>query len=409
MVNNKKNSNVVIIFAKKPELGRVKTRIAEETSDKFAYDFAKACLTDLLHKINNSDYYDLIVGVDTLEDLEWFQKNFSLEGLLIKKTTTKNKQELQSNKFTKIFKNLLNKYKYKKAVLIPMDIPFISEEDLITAFARLEHYNFVHGPEVNGGIYLIGLKAPFTKNVFKKVRWSTTSSYEDLVDNCGKSDTFSLKLKNDLNLPADILKLRDEIYHTCPIVFEFLEKNNYYFSVKDKYINFDDLSICIPVVSNIIQKENEKNKIEILIQTRYKPSVDPKNTGKVEIPSGLMKRYELAQDAVIRETFEETGIVSEIVADYHVIIKTKQKNGNEVAMFKPFYCQQQLQGDRAYLSLVFVSNYIRGKLTENPLENKNLRWVDLDEIKKIIKDNPDKIFSLSLAAIQEYLKFKKQL
>ena len=404
MTTNKTSDNVVIIFAKKPELGKVKTRIAEETSDEFAFEFTKACIMDLLQKINKSDYYDLIVGVDSLEDLEWFQKNYSLEGLVIKTGVGKNKQEVQTNKFEKIFATLLNLYKYKKAILIPMDIPFISEEDLVTAFARLEKKNFVHGPEVNGGIYLIGIKNLYKKGVFKNIRWSSSRSYEDLINNCGKNNVFSLKLKNDLNMPADILKLRDIIYHNCPVVFDFLNRHNYYFSIKDKYINYDDLSICIPVVSNIVQRTNNKGEIELLIQTRYKPSIDPENTGKFEIPSGLIKKYELAQEAAVRETQEETGIESEILNEYHEIIESKQKNGHSVAAFKPFYCQQQLEGDRAYLSLVFVSEYIRGELRENIIENRNPKWTKLKDIKKIIDKKPDQIFSLSLSALKEYLK-----
>jgi len=409
MIINKKNDNVVVVFAKKPELGKVKTRIAEETSDEFAFEFTKACLSDLFRKIKNFDYYDLIVGIDSLEDLEWFQKNFSLEGLVIDLNGKGNKQETQSNKFEKIFKTLLNVYKYKKAVLIPMDIPFISEEDLITAFARLDSKKFVHGPEINGGVYLIGLKQPFSEKVFRGIRWSTSHSYSDLINNCGKDNVFSLKLKNDLNLPADILRLRDDIYHNCPVLFEFLNRNNYYFSIKDKYINFDDLSICIPVVSNIAQKKNSRGEIDLLIQTRYKPSIDPNNTGKFEIPSGLIKRYELAQEAVIRETQEETGIKTHISEKYQkTMIETKQKNGNIIAMFNPFYCQQQLEGDRAYLSLVFVTEYVKGELRENIIENRDPKWVSLKQVRKMIYKNPDEFFSLSLSSLREFLKLHRK-
>jgi len=151
---NKHHNNVVIIFAKKPTFGKVKTRIARETSNQFAYDFARTCLVDLLNKINKSDYYDLIVGVDSEEDLSWFQKNFSLDGIVISKIIGQDKQEVQSKKFNKIFNKLLSNkgYNYEKAILIPMDIPFILEEDLISSFARLDTYKYVLGPEINGGV-----------------------------------------------------------------------------------------------------------------------------------------------------------------------------------------------------------------------------------------------------------------
>ena len=220
MAINKNNTNVVVIFAKKPELGKVKTRIAKETSNEFAYGFSKACFSDLLHKINSSKYYNIIVATDSLGDLRWFQDNFSLDGIVIENSDDLN----QSEKFDIVFDTLLNDYGYEKSILIPMDIPFINEEDIIAAFARLDNYKFVHGPEVNGGVYLIGIKQAFAKGIFDNIRWSTSHSYSDLVGNCGKDNTYSLKLKNDLNLPGDILSLHDDIRHGCPVLYEFLKE-----------------------------------------------------------------------------------------------------------------------------------------------------------------------------------------
>ncbi|MCD6583090.1 MAG: DUF2064 domain-containing protein [Candidatus Omnitrophica bacterium] len=410
MLINKRKENVVVIFAKKPEIGKVKTRIAEETSARFAYDFSRACINDLINKINNSDYYDLIVAVDNPDALSWFQKNFGLEGIIIKEEQNKaNKklsdQERQSSKFKEIFSLLLdrNKYNYQKVILIPMDVPFISEEDLITAFARLNQKKFVYGPEGNGGVYLIGIKTPFKNDIFKGVRWSTSYCFNDLLKKSGRENAFSLKLKYDLNLPEDILRLRDEIYHNCPILYDFLERNGYYFSVKNRYVNFDDLSICIPVVSVIVQRQG-KREIEILVQTRYKPLMDKKNTGKLEIISGLIKRYELAQDAAIREVQEETGIIAEISDEQKVLGFTSLKNGDVIAIYKPFYCHQQLKGGRAYISMAFIANYKKGKIIENPRENRNPRWIPVSKLKKIVEQKPEKVFGLILPILKEYFK-----
>lgn len=410
MVTNKKKENVVIIFAKKPEIGKVKTRIAEETSAKFAYDFSRACFNDLVNKINNSDYYDLIVGVDSADDLSWFQKNFSLEGIIIKDGKKKasgetSKQKIQSDKFKNIFSLLLNKngYNYRKAILIPMDVPFISEEDLISAFARLSEKKFVHGPEGNGGVYLIGVRSPYNKDIFRGIRWSTSHCFDDLLNNSGRKITFSLRFRHDLNMPEDVLRLRDEIYHNCPILYDFLESNSFYFPVKNRYVNFDDLSICIPVVSSLVQKQGEK-EIEILVQTRYKPTIDKENTGKLEIPSGLIKKYESAQSAAIREIQEETGIIAEISDEQKVIDFTYLKNGDVITIYRPFCCHQQIKGGRSYISMAFISNYKEGVLSESLRENRNPRWIPISKLKKIIEKKPEKVFGLSLSVIKEYFR-----
>lgn len=145
------------------------------------------------------------------------------------------------------------------------------------------------------------------------------------------------------------------------------------------------------------------------MQTRYKPSTDPKNTGKMEIPSGLIKRYELAQDAAIRETKEETGIISEISNDQKVVDYISLKNGDRIAIFKPFCCQQQLKGGRAYISIGFISNYVGGRLKEKFRENKNPTWISLNRIQEIVEKKPETIFSLSLAILKEFLKYKGML
>lgn len=402
MFHNKESANVTILFAKRPKLGEAKTRIAEETSQKFAYEFAKTCLVDLINKISHCDYYDLVVATDNTEDLMWFQKNFSLSGIVINQKKNNSISD-QSSVFQYIFSIVLNKERYQKAILIPMDIPFITEEDLISAFARLKHNEFILGPEVNGGVYLIGMKNSCLKEIFQGVRWSTSSSFNDLLENCGEEKTAVLKLKSDLNLPADILRLEEEIRHNCPILYSFLEKNSYYFSVKDKYINFDDLSICIPVVSNVIQNK-EKGDIKIVLQTRYKPTIDPSNINKIEIPSGLIKKYELAHNAAIREAREETGIITRI-SDTQTIKNRIRIGGEEVVVYKPFCCQQQLVGGRAYLSVGFISDFIKGNLRETKRETRNPRWVGIDEVKELIEKRPDKIFPLSLVILKEYLNF----
>lgn len=403
MTSNKKKENVVIIFAKKPEFGKTKTRIAKETSNKFAYEFSKACFTDLINKISKSDYYDLLIGVDSLNDLAWFQKNYALDGLVVNSKIKKDLDNLkqQSIKFENIFSKLLNNYKYRKAILIPMDIPFILEEDIITAFARMEEKKFVLGPEINGGVYLIGYRNPYKVKIFKNVRWSTSNSFNDLVTNCRKENVFSLKLKNDLNLPEDIKILKNEIQYHCPVLYDFLNHNKYYDSMQKKYIDFDDISISIPIALNIVQKRGKK-EIEILLQNRFKPISDPENNNKIEIPSGLIRRYKLAYEIAIRETKDKAGILTKLNKQYNYKT-TKIVNDNKIIEnYYPFCVQQQIEGGRSYLSLVFITDYYSGELKENVQKTRNPRWIPVSKLKDLIEEKPENFYSLSLAALKSY-------
>lgn len=402
---NKTKENIVIIFAKKPARGKVKTRIARETSQNFALEFSLACFSDLVNKTKESFCYDLVVGVDTLGEIAWFEKNYGFSGFLVKPNKRAGNQ---SDKFHYIFSSLLNPkgFNYKKAILIPMDLPFLSEEDLVTAFARLDHYQFVHGPEINGGIYLIGIKAPYPRNVFESVRWSTPYSFDDLSEKCKKfnDSLYKLKYKTDLNTFHNILEAKEEIANSCPNLYLLLKKNGYYLSDSKRYIDYDTLSICVPVVSALIEKI-KKNNIQLLIQTRYKPSIDPRHSGLIEIPSGLIEKYEPIEKVIVKEVEEETGIKCEVLNSENSI-STINLNGHEEvsATFKPFWCGQQLKGDRAHLNIVFLCKYISGRPKENYQETKNPQWISLEELRKIVEKEPEKIFSLHLPILIQYLK-----
>ena len=66
--------NAVLIYAKWPRLGECKTRIARDTSDEFAYKFSVACLNDLIGNLKNSDFFNLVAGVNTRLEAEKFDK-----------------------------------------------------------------------------------------------------------------------------------------------------------------------------------------------------------------------------------------------------------------------------------------------------------------------------------------------
>jgi glycosyltransferase A (GT-A) superfamily protein (DUF2064 family)/8-oxo-dGTP pyrophosphatase MutT (NUDIX family) len=403
---NKINENVVIILAKKPEEGKVKTRIAKDTSPKFALKLANACFKDLLKNLQNSNYYDLVVATDSKEQLAWFDRFYNLNGIAIE--DEKSSAEL-GMKMVAIFKKVFKLYGYKKAVLIPMDLPFIQAEDIITAFSRLNDNTYALGPETNGGVYAIGLRSEgLIAKKFKGIPWSTPHSFDGLFENFGSDDTYKLKYKDDINTFQDILNNKDSIKMFCPHLHELLEAEGYYLPQSEYYIDYDTLNISIPTVSVIVEREN-KGKTEILIQTRHKPSIDPIYSGKIEIPSGVIERYELAKDTAIREVLEETGLHVEINGHYSEDPVIDGNQNDSVQAYNPFCVTQQIKGGRSYLNLGFICKErdITAKPVENLYETKNPRWISLKKLESMLKNKRDDIFILCLPVLEKYLAFKK--
>ncbi|MDP2157648.1 MAG: TIGR04282 family arsenosugar biosynthesis glycosyltransferase [Nitrospirota bacterium] len=68
----------------------------------------------------------------------------------------------------------------EKAVLTGADIPDLSAEIIVKAFAALDQADIVIGPAADGGYYLIGMKKPHSE-IFQGIPWSTERVFETTV------------------------------------------------------------------------------------------------------------------------------------------------------------------------------------------------------------------------------------
>ena len=158
----------------------------------------------------------------------------------------------------------------------------------------------------------------------------------------------------------------------------------------------------IPVVSAIIEREKNGKK-EILIQTRWKPERDQKYSGTIEIPAGVIEKYENVIDALKREVKEETGLNVEIKN-----LKTskiyKPQGDDESFAFIPFCGQQQTKQGNPWIGFVFICEAIGGEIKAQKEEVKDIRWVPVEEVKEILK-NPKQVFALQIGALEIYLDY----
>ncbi len=219
------SKNLVMLYTKFPQIGNSKTRIAKESSERFAFGVSFCTLQDTINKLNNSSSYNLLVVVNTKEEAQLFKRKFNLNSYVLDKSLL---QKNQSKRFTFLFSHF--KQTYEKIILIPSDVPSVKQSTLIEAFRKLGKYRYVFGPEYNGGVYLIGMNDKPT-NIFDIIRWSTEYSIKDLVSN-SEGNSYLLKLKGDLNKLNDLKLFKDDIKRDSPLLYEFLSKNNFYKEVE---------------------------------------------------------------------------------------------------------------------------------------------------------------------------------
>ncbi|WP_322113471.1 TIGR04282 family arsenosugar biosynthesis glycosyltransferase [Leptospira soteropolitanensis] len=60
----------------------------------------------------------------------------------------------------------------RKIIIIGTDCPFLTKEIIENAYSRLNDFDFVLGPALDGGYYLLGMKEYFPF-VFRSIPWST--------------------------------------------------------------------------------------------------------------------------------------------------------------------------------------------------------------------------------------------
>jgi rSAM/selenodomain-associated transferase 1 len=199
---------LVIVFAKNPELGKCKTRLAESIGDEKALEIYKKLIkhtAKTLSKVNANRavfYSEEIQNQDFWDD-EIFQKQVQTQGHL--------GQKMQAAFDWGFHKG------YKQVCIVGSDLFELEVSDIHNAFQALETHDLVFGPAEDGGYYLMGMSA-FYPEAFKDKAWSTELVLKKtLQDLKGKSFQL-LKEKNDIDTVDDLKKHR-EFHHFIPHKF----------------------------------------------------------------------------------------------------------------------------------------------------------------------------------------------
>lgn len=201
MVNNykmnSKKENLLLIFTRNPELGKVKTRLAKTVGDKTALEIYKFLLKktrDISSKTTSDKavYYSVKIRNNDIWDTKSYQKHQQLGKDL-------------GLRMLNAFKNSFDAG-YKKVLIIGSDLYDLSTEEIEIAFNELDTNDVVIGPAEDGGYYLLGMNA-FQEDIFKNKDWGTDTVRKDTLTDLKDKKVKLLELKNDIDLYEDILNV----------------------------------------------------------------------------------------------------------------------------------------------------------------------------------------------------------
>lgn len=186
----------LVIFAKAPRLGTVKTRLARDIGPVAALQFYANTMRRITRRLARDSRWETVLAV-TPGDGGWpagVPRIGQGTGDL-------------GDRMDRVMRTAPP----GPVVIIGTDIPDIEPRHIAGAFARLGDHQAVFGPADDGGYWLIGLRRrPFTPRLAGPVRWSTEHALADTRRLLGPSVTTAmLETLTDVDDGAGLARWQD--------------------------------------------------------------------------------------------------------------------------------------------------------------------------------------------------------
>ena len=186
--------NLLLVFTRNPELGKVKTRLAKTVGNATAlkiYIFLLKRTRDIAVKVaaDKAVYYSVKIRENDIWDASIFQKH----------------QQVGEDLGIRMLHAFKNGFKagYEKVMIIGSDLYDLTAETIENAFIALENNEVVIGPAEDGGYYLLGMNS-LEEKVFKNKDWGTETVRKDTLEDLKDKKVFLLGELNDVDVFKDI-------------------------------------------------------------------------------------------------------------------------------------------------------------------------------------------------------------
>jgi len=164
---------ILIVMARAPRFGAVKTRLAQDLGQLTAWRFYINTLRETLRRLTKKTHWHIWLQVTPDRETRTLGQWPASAGLLPQGGGGLGKKmERGLNAFSR----------GTPVVLIGSDIPDVASSQILSAFKALEWADIALGPATDGGYWLVGFsnRRPFYRP-FNKVRWSTSQTLTDTL------------------------------------------------------------------------------------------------------------------------------------------------------------------------------------------------------------------------------------
>jgi rSAM/selenodomain-associated transferase 1 len=164
----------LLILARNPKLGRVKTRLAATIGSEKALEVYRQLLEYTVSVTKDLPFPKTVFYSDFIDNSDCWDRKLYGKQL----QAGHDLGERISNSFSYAF-NQGN----KEVIIIGTDCFELSSIALTEAFCRLKSQDVVIGPAYDGGYYLLGMKA-YSPKLFENISWSTGKVLEETISVC---------------------------------------------------------------------------------------------------------------------------------------------------------------------------------------------------------------------------------
>ena len=191
-------TNLLLVFCKNPQKGKVKTRLAKSIGDDKALIIYEKLL-DKTAAVLNKLHCDIAV---------YYSENIPKQDKFKFLKTTR-KQQVGDDLGTRMANAFIEGLKtHQKVVIIGTDLWTLESKDIDNAFAALSQNTAVLGPAQDGGYYLLGLNH-FIPRLFENKAWGTPEVLDKTISDLQGDKVYLMTEKNDIDTYEDLQQYPD--------------------------------------------------------------------------------------------------------------------------------------------------------------------------------------------------------
>ena len=188
------SKNLILIFTRNPELGKVKTRLAATIGDENALEIYIQLLEHTKKVALETTYDKRVLYSEEINHTDMWEA-----------TAFQKKLQVGVDLAVRMYNAFQGGFEdgYEKIVIIGSDLIALESSDIDKAMQKLDENDIVIGPAEDGGYYLLGMKN-IPDNIFKNKEWGPDTVLKDTLLDIASLNYHLLEEKNDIDTYEDI-------------------------------------------------------------------------------------------------------------------------------------------------------------------------------------------------------------